>query len=101
MARCCLLYKPVCASLFLLAPGAMAAAIAAAEATATVVLLSKDHIAFGRIIEIAGLQRLGRKGSKARVGRRHGRMVVRAAKLPREGKLKGSCLAARLPGSFR
>jgi hypothetical protein len=36
----------------------MAAAIAAAIAPAAVVLLGKNEVAFGRIIKIAGLQRL-------------------------------------------
>ena len=80
----------------------MAATITAAEAPAAVVLLGEDHIALGSVIKIAGLQRLGRKGSKARVGRRHGRMKLLAAKLPTASKLKGSCLAPRLQdSSFR
>ena len=51
----------------------MSAAVAAAEAPAAVVLLGEDHIALGRIIKIAGLERLGSESSEARVdGRGHG-----------------------------
>lgn len=46
----------------------MPAAVAAAEAPAAMVLLGKNQVALGRIVKIAGLQRLGSKGGKARVG---------------------------------
>jgi len=49
----------------------MPAAAAAAEAAAAVVLLGEDHVALGRVVKIAGLQRLGGEGGKARVGRWH------------------------------
>ena len=49
-------------------PRAMPAATAAAETPAAVVLLSKDHVAFGRVVEIASLERLGGKSGEARVG---------------------------------
>lgn len=53
-------------------PRAMAAAATAAEAPAAVILLGEDHVALGRIVEVASLQRQGGKGGEARVGgRRH------------------------------
>ena len=55
----------------------MAATVAAAKAPAAVVLLGEDHIAFGRIVKIAGLERLGSKGGEARVGgRRHKKTIT-------------------------
>jgi hypothetical protein len=47
----------------------MAAAAAAAKAPATVVLLGEDEVALGSVIKVAGLERQGGEGSKARVGR--------------------------------
>lgn len=47
----------------------MAAAAAAAEAPAAVVLLGKHEVALGRVVKIAGPERLGGKGGEARVGR--------------------------------
>lgn len=49
----------------------MAAAAAAAEAPAAVVLLGEDHIALGGVVNVAGLERQGGKGSQAGVGGRH------------------------------
>jgi len=46
----------------------MAAAIAAAKASAAVVLLSKYEVALGGIVKIAGLKWLGGEGGKAWVG---------------------------------
>lgn len=46
----------------------MPAAIAAAEAPTAVILLGKDEVALGGVVVVAGLQGLGGKGGKARVG---------------------------------
>ena len=42
----------------------MAAAVATAVAPAAVVLLGKNEVALGRVVEIAGLQRLGGGGHR-------------------------------------
>ena len=60
--------SPIRRSLFSLFPGAMAAAAAAAKAPAAVVLLGEDDIALGRMVKIAGLQRLHGEGGQTRVG---------------------------------
>ena len=100
--RCYLLNKVVCASLFLLAPGAVAATTAAAEATAPVILLGENEVTLGRVVKIAGLERLGRKSGEARVSSRHSKKKVLAARLVAAEALKGSCSVARLlGGSFR
>jgi len=51
----------------------MSAVVAAAEASAAVVLLGENHVALGRVVKIAGLERLGSKSGEARVvGHREG-----------------------------
>ena len=69
---------------FTLAPGAVAAAVGAAEAPAAVVLLGKDHVALGGVVKVAGLEGLSGKGGEARVGG----WGHNAAKIPAKVRLK-------------
>ncbi len=52
-------------------PGAMAAAAAAAETPALVVLRGENEVALGSVVEVAGLQGQGGKGGEAGVGTGH------------------------------